>query len=137
MCPVGRSCTQDERMEFFEYDKVGVILECLVIFLIELIQQHGIRVKFVEALEKEFPDLGLKFSIGEVNLKLKKFSNLTRSIAGGQISFDVFPIGWDKTFCLRFVENDGYKEIHFFGDKTHEVCAHNVANDLANQGVKL
>ena len=71
MCPVGRSCTQDERMEFFEYDKVGVILECLVIFLIELIQQHGIRVKFVEALEKEFPDLGLKFSIGEVNLKLK------------------------------------------------------------------
>ena len=31
MCPVGRSCTQEERMEFFEYDKVNVILECLVI----------------------------------------------------------------------------------------------------------
>ena len=42
-------------------------------------------------------------------------------VAGGQISFDVFPIGWDKTFCLQFVENEGYKEIHFFGDKTHEV----------------
>ena len=33
-------------------------------------------------------------------------------------SFDVFPIGWDKTYCLRFVEGAGYKEVHFFGDKT-------------------
>ena len=41
---------------------------------------------------------------------------------GGQISFDVFPIGWDKTFCLQFVEKEGYKEIHFFGDKTYQVC---------------
>lgn len=28
------------------------------------------------------------------------------SSPGGQISFDVFPKGWDKTFCLRYVEND-------------------------------
>jgi phosphomannomutase len=41
-------------------------------------------------------------------------------LAGGQISFDVFPIGWDKTYCLQFVEKSGYKEIHFFGDKTHK-----------------
>ena len=26
--------------------------------------------------------------------------------------------GWDKTYCLRFVEGMGFKEIHFFGDKT-------------------
>lgn len=38
--------------------------------------------------------------------------------AGGQISFDVFPIGWNKTYCLRHV--DEYEEIHFFGDKTTE-----------------
>ena len=44
--------------------------------------------------------------------------NLTYSI-GGQISFDVFPSGWDKTFCLQFVEND-FDEIHFFGDKTQK-----------------
>ena len=30
----------------------------------------------------------------------------------------MFPKGWDKTFCLRFVE-DEFKEIHFFGDKTY------------------
>ena len=37
---------------------------------------------------------------------------------GGQISFDVFPEGWDKTYCLRHIE--GYEDIHFFGDKTRE-----------------
>ncbi|KAG2148199.1 eukaryotic phosphomannomutase [Suillus bovinus] len=34
------------------------------------------------------------------------------------ISFDVFPHGWDKTYCLRHVEKDNFEEIHFFGDKT-------------------
>ena len=42
-------------------------------------------------------------------------------MVGGQISFDCFPTGWDKTYCLRHVENDGYKTIHFFGDKTFQV----------------
>ncbi|KAL4146059.1 hypothetical protein PRNP1_011932 [Phytophthora ramorum] len=45
--------------------------------------------------------------------------NLTFSI-GGQISFDVFPTGWDKTFCLRYLDAKDYDEIHFFGDKTHK-----------------
>ncbi len=62
--------------------------------------QHNIRPKFVETLKKEFADLNLTYSIG------------------GQISFDVFPQGWDKTYCLQFLEKDGFTEIHFFGDKT-------------------
>ena len=37
---------------------------------------------------------------------------------GGQISIDCFPKGWDKTYCLQFVENETFEEIHFFGDKT-------------------
>ena len=40
------------------------------------------------------------------------------TIIGGQISFDVFPKGWDKTYCLRFLQDENYDEIHFFGDKT-------------------
>ena len=53
-------------------------------------------------MKEQFAHLKLKFSIG------------------GQISFDVFPEGWDKTFCLNFIGNDEYDEIHFFGDKTFE-----------------
>ncbi len=41
---------------------------------------------------------------------------------GGQISFDVFPDGWDKRYCLGIVEKDNYSTIHFFGDKTKPVC---------------
>jgi phosphomannomutase len=40
---------------------------------------------------------------------------LTFSI-GGQISFDVFPHGWNKTYCLQFIQGK-YDNIHFFGDK--------------------
>ncbi|KAJ1556817.1 Phosphomannomutase [Nowakowskiella sp. JEL0078] len=61
---------------------------------------YGIRTKFVNALKEAFPDYGLTYSIG------------------GQISFDVFPEGWDKTFCLRNLESEGIETIHFFGDKT-------------------
>lgn len=63
---------------------------------------RGLRKKFVEDLKKEFPHLALTYSIG------------------GQISFDVFPTGWDKTYCLNHVKEDGFKTIHFFGDKTYE-----------------
>lgn len=28
--------------------------------------------------------------------------------------------GWDKTYCLQFVEED-FDTIHFFGDKTYKV----------------
>lgn len=60
----------------------------------------GIRKKFVNTLKERFgQSFNLQFSIG------------------GQISFDVFPQGWDKTYCLQFLEE--FDEIHFFGDKTY------------------
>ena len=57
-----------------------------------------VRENFIKSLQSKFPDYGLKYSIG------------------GQISFDVFPIGWDKTYCLKYLKE--YDEIFFFGDKT-------------------
>uniref|UniRef100_A0A4W2BP59 Phosphomannomutase n=1 Tax=Bos indicus x Bos taurus TaxID=30522 RepID=A0A4W2BP59_BOBOX len=66
----------------------------------DLDRKENIRQKFVEDLRKEFAGKGLTFSIR------------------GQISFDVFPDGWDKRYCLGHVEKDGYKTIYFFGDKT-------------------
>lgn len=38
--------------------------------------------------------------------------------AGGQISIDVFPDGWDKRYCLGHVEEGNYETVYFFGDKT-------------------
>ena len=59
--------------------------------------------KFVEILREKFGEkFGLTFSIG------------------GQISFDVFPNGWDKTYCLKYLKSSNFDEIHFFGDKTYE-----------------
>ncbi|EDK43439.1 Phosphomannomutase 1 [Lodderomyces elongisporus] len=63
---------------------------------------HHIREKLVDALRENFKDFGLTYSIG------------------GQISFDVFPTGWDKTYCLQHVESEGFKNIHFFGDKSYK-----------------
>lgn len=83
LCPVGRSCSQEVRDEFVEYDN-----------------EHKIRQKFCDALENEFKDTGLKFALG------------------GQTSVDVFPIGWDKTYCLNHVKDEMFEEIRFFGDKT-------------------
>eukprot|EP00956_Cyclotella_meneghiniana_P004311 scaffold5294_cov72-Cyclotella_meneghiniana.AAC.18 len=64
--------------------------------------ERNIRKNMVEAMKKEFADLNLTYSIG------------------GQISFDVFPTGWDKTYCLKFLKEEDFDEIHFFGDKTFE-----------------
>ena len=61
-------------------------------------EQHKIREKLVSALIEKFGEEQLLFKIG------------------GQISVDIFPKGWDKTYCLKYL-ND-YEEIHFFGDRT-------------------
>ncbi|OAQ33704.1 Pmm1 phosphomannomutase [Linnemannia elongata AG-77] len=81
--PIGRNCSHPERNDFEKFDL-----------------EHKLREKFVSALQNEFPDYGLTYSIG------------------GQISLDVFPTGWDKTYCLRHIEHENFKTIHFFGDKT-------------------
>ncbi|TFK74919.1 eukaryotic phosphomannomutase [Pluteus cervinus] len=83
--PIGRNASQQERLDFLEYDK-----------------QHGIRAAFVKVLREKFSDFGLTYSIG------------------GQLSFDIFPDGWDKRYALRHVEKEGFEEIHFFGDKTYQ-----------------
>jgi len=81
--PIGRSCSQKERIDFEQYDNV-----------------HHVRRKMIDVLKDKFPDVDLTYSVG------------------GQISFDVFPKGWDKTYCLSLLQDEGFDEIHFFGDKT-------------------
>ena len=59
---------------------------------------HRIMPKMADAIRSKFSEEGLFISIG------------------GQISMDIFPIGWDKRYCLQFIK-DLYEDIHFFGDK--------------------
>ncbi|KAH9387387.1 phosphomannomutase [Nematocida major] len=47
----------------------------------------------------------------------EKFPGLTFSI-GGEISIDIFPVGWDKTYSIRHLHEEGIKRIYFFGDMT-------------------
>uniref|UniRef100_A0A7S2XTA7 Phosphomannomutase n=1 Tax=Attheya septentrionalis TaxID=420275 RepID=A0A7S2XTA7_9STRA len=83
--PIGRNCSREERNDYETFDLA-----------------NNIRKNMVAAMQTEFADLNLTFSIG------------------GQISFDVFPKGWDKTYCLNFLDAGDFDEIHFFGDKTFE-----------------
>merc|ERR1712136_212928 len=61
---------------------------------------NNIRKTMVEKMKAEFADLNMTYSIG------------------GQISFDVFPTGWDKTYCLRYLPEGDFDKVYFFGDKT-------------------
>jgi phosphomannomutase len=83
--PVGRSCSQEERIEFYEYDK-----------------EHKVREQMIVFLKKTMAFYNLEFAIG------------------GQISIDIYPKGWDKTYCLRHIEEEGYERVLFVGDKTEE-----------------
>ena len=64
--------------------------------------KNKVRQTLIDSLKQTFSEYNLKYSIG------------------GQISFDVFPQGWDKTYCLKHIKDMNFKEIHFFGDKTNE-----------------
>lgn len=130
-------------------NREGIWFNFLFFFHFLSVQKEKIREKFVATLREEFKGKGLSFSIGEwtavgvavgasfacqysVNevcsaslfllllLIILLSPPLLRS-AGGQISFDVFPEGWDKRFCLGLIEKDNYSTIHFFGDKTKPV----------------
>ncbi|ESO00125.1 hypothetical protein HELRODRAFT_157435 [Helobdella robusta] len=68
--------------------------------LINVSPVHHVRRDLVKLFQQRFPDSGLTFSIG------------------GQISIDVFPVGWDKRYCLKHIEKEAFNTIYFFGDKT-------------------
>ena len=77
--PVGRSCSQEDREEFNAYDQI-----------------HHVRTSMIAAIQHSWSEYIFWSNI-------KGIPNLKFSI-GGQISVDIFPEGWDKTYCLQFVE---------------------------------
>lgn len=73
VCPVGRSCSQEERDAFGEYDKV-----------------HNIRGKLVESFKKEFPDFGLTYVIGK----------LIKSVINLLFNFEAVALGKPQSYYL-------------------------------------
>lgn len=77
--PIGRSCTQQERDDFYQLDL-----------------QYQYRKFLVDNLKINHPYLEF--------------------VIGGQISIDIFPIGWNKTYCLNIIDYNKYN-IYFIGDR--------------------
>ncbi|KAM0680373.1 Phosphomannomutase 1 [Glugoides intestinalis] len=60
---------------------------------------HCVRQKICDELKEDLSKMGMRSSIG------------------GQISIDIFPLGWDKTLSLKNIKQD---KIFFFGDMVKE-----------------
>ncbi len=88
VCPIGRTPALTKE-ERALYDTIDT--------------EAGLRLRVLRELERRFgenTEYDINFNIG------------------GQIGLDVQPRGWDKTFCLRFIEPGDFHTVHFFGDKT-------------------
>ena len=88
-CPIGRNADNVDREWFVGLD-----------------DKNGIRAKFYQKLLQELrSDTSLD---GYIQAKI-----------GGSTSFDIFPTGWDKTYCLNHFDEDMYN-LWFIGDKCEE-----------------
>jgi phosphomannomutase len=65
-------------------------------------REHEVRKRMIEHLRKRFEHLNLVYSIG------------------GQISFDVMPVGWTKEYALRYLPESEYARVVFIGDKCYQ-----------------
>lgn len=90
ICPVGRNCTYDERLEFFDYD-----------------MKHEVRKKMVQAMQKAFEKLNFSFSIGgQISIDcFPKGWDKTFCLKYVKDDFDEIHFFGDKTdpVCLYFL----------------------------------
>lgn len=87
-CPIGRNAGDKERKEFVDYD---------------LKSSPSYREKIIHKMKEKF--------------KSKNIDHLLEIKLGGSTSFDIYPIGWNKTFCLQHFPD---WEVWFVGDKCKE-----------------
>ena len=87
-CPIGRNASEQQRYEFITMDTS---------------YEPTLR-------ERELKNLNYRLS------QMSLDRNLVVKL-GGDTSFDIFPIGWDKTYCLRFFKD---YDVWFVGDRCEE-----------------
>jgi len=103
-CPVSLDCTG----KFFDYR--GSMLNWSPMGrngskktredFVKFDKEEGYRIRIIEELKRFCNSQKI-----HVDIKL-----------GGDTSFDIYPVGWDKTFCLQHVDSE-LKDIYFFGDR--------------------
>ena len=64
---------------------------------VEYEKKHQIRKRLIANIKKDLDDLQLVVS------------------TGGQISMDIYPLGWDKTYCLQHLDDRNFDKIFFLG----------------------
>lgn len=128
---------QKSILDFFGEKNLQLFLNEVLFYLskLELPQKRGTFIEYRTGLINISPigrnctqkerdnfeifDKNNKIRENMINHLKNKFSNLDLVYSiGGQISFDVFPKGFDKTFCLNHIKDENFKKIYFFGDKT-------------------
>jgi phosphomannomutase len=87
-CPIGRNASEEQRNNFIQLDNF---------------YEPSLRLRELRALGYKLTELGLD-------------SLLTVKL-GGDTSFDIYPTGWDKRYCLKYFK--GYK-LWFVGDRCKE-----------------
>jgi phosphomannomutase len=86
-CPIGRNAESEDRQFFVDYDNSF---------------KPTLRVRYLERLRHY--------------INLKRIDGLMVKL-GGDTSFDIFPEGWDKTYCLQHFPD----HVHWFvGDRCGE-----------------
>ena len=85
-CPIGRNANDNDRKKFIEFDT-----KTSNTFREDEI--NGFQVRIMRDM-----------NIDNIVIKM-----------GGDTSFDIFPKGWDKTYCLRHFKN--YQPAYFVGDR--------------------
>lgn len=111
ICPIGRQCTYEERIEFNKLD-----------------QEQGIRQKLIDVFEKEFADVDITFAIGGM-ISIDAFpKGWDKRFCLQHVTQWVHSFLKLQSINLFFLFR--YKEIHFYGDKT-EVGGndHEIFND--------
>ncbi|KAG5606968.1 hypothetical protein H5410_028460, partial [Solanum commersonii] len=96
--PIGRNCSQEERDEFEKYDKILFLCDLKTIETI--IRYRSYAKQWYQCSEKS---LNILISPSPFEAKL---------MIWGCWSWQLFPQGWDKTYCLRYLEE--FNEIQFF-----------------------
>ena len=94
-CPIGRNASLEDRKKWEELDVDNKIRKPFLKQLKALIYEHVSHLGDLTA--------------SDVELKVKY---------GGDTSFDIFPVGWDKTYALEQTNIlSDYGKIHFIGDR--------------------